>query len=38
MEKQHILKIAVEYRGRHKKGITIFNAAKVSQQQKILFE
>ncbi len=38
MEKQHILMIAVEYRGRHKKGITILNATEVSLQQNILFE
>ncbi len=37
MEKQHILKIAVEYRGRYKKGITIFNASEASLQQKCFF-
>ncbi len=34
MEKQHILKIAMEYRGRYKKGSTIFNASEASLQQK----
>ncbi len=29
----HILKITIEYRGSHKKGITIFNATEVSLQQ-----
>ncbi len=31
---QHILKIVMEYRWHHKKGITIFNATEVSLQQK----
>ncbi len=35
---QHVLKIVIEYRGRHKKGITIFNATEVSLQQNFMFE
>jgi len=35
---QHILKFAIEYRERHKKGITIFDATEVSLQQKIMLE
>jgi hypothetical protein len=35
---QHILKTDIKYRGHHKKGITIFNATKVSLQQKCSHE
>jgi hypothetical protein len=35
---QHIMKIAIEYRGRHKKGITTFNDTENSLQQKYMFE
>jgi hypothetical protein len=35
---QNILKIDIEYRGRHKKGTTIFNAAQVSLQQIYMIE
>jgi len=32
---QQILKIAIEYRGPHKKDFTIFNATEVSLQQNL---
>jgi hypothetical protein len=35
---QHIFKIATKCRGRHKKGITILNAAEVSLQQNLVPE
>ncbi len=35
---QHNLKIVIEYRGRHKKGIIILNATEVSLHQKFMYK
>jgi hypothetical protein len=34
---QHIFKVSVDYRGRHQKGMAIYDAAEVSLKLKLMF-